>query len=153
MYLMGVCSPWSPRHPETPEVPRLAGKPQFCSVKGKKAQEGLMTAMESFSWKWHQSFPLQTHWPGMIRTPTHTPTKRLMCKSHHARRMQRAGNTGSTALASCSHLSPWLLRQYLGNICPQMKCLSERDCGPIGGREEIGENKPLGYLPTKVTFR
>lgn len=33
---MDVCSPWSPRHPETPEVPRLAGKPQFCSVNLRK---------------------------------------------------------------------------------------------------------------------
>ena len=151
MYLMDVCSPWSPRHPETPEVPRLAGKPQFCSVNLRKPGRASWQPcnLSPGSDTSHSRYKLTgQEWSGL----PHPPTKRLMCRFHHACRMQQAGNIGSTVLASYS-LPPWLPVQYLGNVCPQMKRLSEWDCGPVGGREEIGENNPLGYLPTKVTFR
>ena len=57
MGLMGICSPWLPRHPEPQKDPKAGMAATIPhGAREKRALEGVEPTMKSFSGKWHQSF-------------------------------------------------------------------------------------------------
>lgn len=93
MGLMGICSPWLPRHPEPrkdPKAGRAATIPH--GAREKRALEGLEPTMKSFSGSGtshscHNSLVSRGH-------GTFPPAKSLMVQSDHTSRRQKAGNVG-----------------------------------------------------------